>query len=55
MTTAAGWSQLRLMVEPAPIALIKAIQQIGHFGITAIRRLGTAEIPIFRHRLSMLS
>jgi hypothetical protein len=55
MATDTGWSQLKLIVEPAPIALINAIQQIGHFGITAISRLVTADSPIFLDRLPMLS
>jgi hypothetical protein len=41
-----GRSQPAEIVVPAPSALTKAIQQIGHFGISAVSKAGTIDVPI---------
>jgi len=43
---AIGRSQSAPIVEPTPRELIRAIQQIGHFGIKTVSRAGTADVPI---------
>jgi len=41
-----GRSQPALTVVPTPSALVRAIQQMGHFGISAVSKAGRADVPI---------